>query len=401
MLMVNGKYDSIVEDFNIVGDFKCFLIENKPKILKYFEDEDCHNLRTLISIIGSIQKIYTEMVNNNFNTIENYERIMDEFLKYIVQLTIYYRNGGKVSDLKLTTEIGYVTLGQNIFCHTRGFKFLEKYCTTLSFSKIEFARAVSILRKEYEEEKQKNEKMKIGMAQAYGELAYWWELEDERVVELISLLRDEVKEDKYHFNAYQNIISQLMILDKYGFDVGSIDDLISTMNQNIDKSSDLVDIERFGYTFENDPILQDRYNTYVDRLKLKAGDKNQIIKSNEIAPYFDSSNWAIDLFKYCEGHYNEFFTRYGFIDLIDIDILETKINTATTKEIYTVRDIFKVVYRVANINEFFVNDIDKIVLFRDKVEQINFSGHNKPRAKCTLVEYLDDVIKRLRKEIYN
>ncbi len=80
---------------------------------------------------------------------------------------LFYKNGGKASDLKLTSEIGYVSLGQSIFSHTRGFKFLERYCTTLSFSKQEFSRAVSILRQEYEEEEQRILKDKIGLAKAY------------------------------------------------------------------------------------------------------------------------------------------------------------------------------------------------------------------------------------------
>lgn len=106
-------YDSILSDYCNGETFKKYLAENKAKILHYFESEECFNLRTLISVFGSIQKVYDEMIQNQYDTVKYFDRIMDAFLEYIVLLTIYYRNGGKVRDLKLTTEIGYVPLGQN------------------------------------------------------------------------------------------------------------------------------------------------------------------------------------------------------------------------------------------------------------------------------------------------
>lgn len=96
-------------------------------------------------------------------------------------------------------------------------------------------------------------------------------------------------------------------------------------------------------------------------------------------------------------HYNDFFSRYGFIDLLDSDLLLKKISNASIKEIYVVRDIFKTVYYVSNINEFFSSDLDKIEKFYEEVKLINITGINKSRAKSVLVDYLDDIIKRLKK----
>lgn len=391
-------YDSILSDYCNGETFKKYLAENKAKILNYFEGEECFNLRTLISVFGSIQKVYDEMIQNQYDTVKYFDRIMDAFLEYIVLLTIYYRNGGKVRDLKLTTEIGYVPLGQNIFRHTKGFKFLEKYCTTLSFSKQEFSNAVSLLRQEYEEEEKKFIKSKAGLAQAYGDLAYWWEKEDEDVKRLIVQMKEEIEQDKYPFNSYQGIISQLMVLEKNQYDVGDINELIDVMNQNIENSDEIVDIERHSYTFEDSPTLQRQYEEYIDKLKLKAGNKNQLIKSTEVSQFLLSDNWTKELFDYCDAHFNEFLSRYGFIDLLDTNVLIEKMKNASTKELYLIRDIFKIVYRASNINEFFMNDKEKIKEFREAVGQISFSGINKPMARKALENYLDDIIKRLEKE---
>lgn len=390
---IEEAYDSIIKDYNTAGNFIQYLEEKKGKILGYFADEECINLRTLIAVIGSIQKVYDEMNNNKYDTIGYYDRIMDEFLKYIVQFTIYYRNGGKVGELKLTTEIGYVSLGHNIFHHTRGFKFLEKYCTTLNFIEDEFLNVVSSLRKEYAQEEEELKKSKTG--KSYGDLAYWWELEDEQVNLLISELKEEIRCDKYAFHSYQGIIADLIILEYNGFEVGDYNEWVSMMNQNIERSEEPVDIEKFGYSFKNHPDLLKKYNEYVDRLKLQVGTQNRNIKIAEIMPLFDKDNWTEEVKKYCEDHYNEICCRYGFIDLIDMGILQEKIKTASVKELYEIKDIFKTVYRVSNINQIFMNDKEKIEQICDFVAKLDIKGINRPKARETLLEYLNDIIKRL------
>lgn len=396
---MDEAFDSIISDYSDGTNFKEYLKENKSRILKYFENERCYNLRTLISVLGSIQKVYDEMVSNKFDTVKYFDEIMESFLKYIILLTIYYRNGGKVRELNLTSEIGYVSLGNSIFSYTRGFKFLEKYCTTLSFSEQEFIRAVNLLRQEYDEEEKRAAKSKQGLAKAYGELAYWWEKEDDEVSNLIALLKDEIKQDKYPFSNYQGIIGQLMVLKYWGHDIGDMEELIDFMNDNIDKSDEFVDVERLSYSFENSPELRKEYDEYIDRLKLKAGNKNQIIKVSELLQYLDSENWAEELLDYCDKHFNEFLSRYCFIDLLDIDILVKKMQTASTKELYLVKEIFETVYKADNINEFYTNDTEKIKEFRENVKQMNIIGINKTLAKKALEEYLDDIIKRLERDI--
>ena len=392
-------FDSIVSDYSDGTAFKKYLIENKSKILKYFEEEECYNLRKLISVLGSIKKVYDEMLSYKFNTVKYFDRIMEAFLKYIILLTIYYRNGGKIRELNLTTEIGYVSLGQSIFSHTRGFKFLERYCTTLSFSEQEFIRVVTLLRQEYEEEEKRIAKSKQGLAKAYGELAYWWEREDDEVSTLIAQLKEEIKQDKYLFSNYQSIIGQLLVLRHWGHDIGDMDELIDFMNNNIDKSDEIVDVERRSYSFEDSPELRRQYDEYIDRLKLKAGNKNQIIKASELSQYMSSEKWAEELLDYCDKHFNEFLSRYGFIDLLDVDILLEKMKNASPKDMCLIKDVFKTVYKSYNINEFFVNDKKEIKRFRELVRQMNVAGINKSIAKKSLEDYLDDIINRLEKDV--
>ncbi len=237
--------------------------------------------------------------------------------------------------------------------------------------------------------------MKIGWGKAYENLICWWELEDNKVQELIELLWKEIAQNKYPFNNYQSIIGQLMVLEHYGHDIGNMDELIETMNQNIEGSEEMVDVERHSFTFAEDPSLRRKYEEYVDKLKLNANKKNLIIKTSELSQYIVSDNWTEELFQYCDIHYSEFICRYGFIDLLDIESLLKKMKDASPKELCQLKDIFKLVYQASNIKEFFINDYKKIKLFKNEVEQLNFTGINKNLAKKNLVKYLDDIIQRL------
>lgn len=276
---------------------------------------------------------------------------------------------------------------------------MEKYCVSLNFSKDEFTRTVVLLRKEYDEEEKRKKKARLGMAVAYEKLRDWWEKEDEDVKKLIQSLREEVKDDKYPYESYQGIIGQLLELKSHGYEVGDMDELVETMNQNISKSDEPVDIDRQSFSFERGTDSQQEYDKYVNKLKLKVDNINHSIKSDELSKCLNDDDWSEKLLKYCDKHYNDFFLRYSFIDLLDLDELYKKMEVAKVKELWSIRDMFDVVYHVSNINEFFVNDLEKIKDFKDRVNETSYNGINKELARKALVRYLDDVISRLQKNI--
>ena len=386
-------YDSIINEYNADTQFKQYLNDNKTLILHHFKESECCNLRTLNFILETVRKVYREMISKSFNTVKYFNKIMNEFLEYIVLFAIYYRNGGSVKDLELTTEIGYVSLENGIFNRIRGFKFLEKYCTTLSFSEGEFVDVVDQLRIEYAEKEAQYDSSKRG--EAYGKLRNWWEKEDDEVNFLVKELKEEIKQNEYLFYEYQGIIGQLMVLQYWKHDVGNIDDFINIMNQNIENSKEVVDVERHSFSFEKNPELRKEYDKYVDQLKFQAKKKNQTIKAEEISEILKSDNGIEKLADYCEEHYNDFIMRYGFIDLLDIDILIDKMKKASVMELRLIIDIFKTVYGAKNINDFFINDKEIICTFKRKVEEIQINGINKDLAKHALVDYLKDIIERL------
>ncbi|MGN1115175.1 MAG: P-loop NTPase fold protein, partial [Candidatus Ornithomonoglobus sp.] len=331
-------YDSIVNEFKIEKDFVDFLKTNKSDILTWFADEDCYNLRTLRISVEIIYKIYNKM---NFDA-ENYQdKIMYEFLKYIVQFMIYYKNGGDIKKIELNSDIGYISLGQNIFQKTRGFKVLEQYCTTLNFSEDDFMRTITLLTMEYKEAEKNKE---LNPNSSLPKLTYWWELEDEQVIKLIESLKNEINDNKYPIYTYPTIIGRLISIEHAGFDVGNIDDIIKNMIVNIQNSSDKCEIDKYSYTLDYNTESQKRYESYIDELTAQLSDRQQSNYVCQINALFKLSNWTDEILKFYDKYNDAFFARQGFIDIVDIKQLVNNIKDATVAEIYTVRRIIRKVY---------------------------------------------------------
>ncbi len=390
-------YDSIIaEQFKADTGLKKYLVECKEEILMCFLSRGCTNIRTLKIALGSIGRVYAAMEKNDYTTDSTFKDIMDSFVQYIIYLTVYLRNGEDVKELGLTTSDGYVKFDKKNYKRIRGYKFLEEYCTTMSFSEKEFIEVVATLRKEYKEQEEIEKKQREKIAVAYKELRAWYLLEDEDVAKKILLLWEELKQNKYYYEMYQEIIGLLIILENAGFAVGDYDELIRIMNRNTEQAEELPKVNRRSYSFKDEPELQEKYDTYVDMLAAMADNRKQELQAGMLNVYLDDSKWFDSLKEYCLEHQNDFIMRNGFIDLLDMEILLEKIKAASVGEIRCLDDILATVYIAENIRSFFMRDKEKLQELLDKIREMEFSGINKPLAKEELERCIEKILKKLQ-----
>ncbi len=390
-------YDSIIaEQFKADTGLKKYLVECKEEILMCFLSRGCTNIRTLKIALGSIGRVYAAMEKNDYTTDSTFKDIMDSFVQYIIYLTVYLRNGEDVKELGLTTSDGYVKFDKKNYKRIRGYKFLEEYCTTMSFSEKEFIEVVATLRKEYKEQEEIEKKQREKIAVAYKELRAWYLLEDEDVAKKILLLWEELKQNKYYYEMYQEIIGLLIILENAGFAVGDYDELIRIMNRNTEQAEELPKVNRRSYSFKDEPELQEKYDTYVDMLAAMVDNRKQELQAGMLNVYLDDSKWFDSLKEYCLEHQNDFIMRNGFIDLLDMEILLEKIKAASVGEIRCLDDILATVYIAENIRSFFMRDKEKLQELLDKIREMEFSGINKPLAKEELERCIEKILKKLQ-----
>ena len=391
-------YDSIIaEQYKADTELKKYLMEKKQSILLYFMANDCTNIRTLKIALGSIRRIYAAMEQNSYTTDSTFKSIMSSFVQYIIYLTIYLRNGNEVKELGLTTSIGYVNFDKKKYGpNIRAYKFLEEYCTTMSFSEKEFIEVVANLRKEYKGQEEIEKKQREKNAVAYKELRTWYLLEDEDVVKKILLLWEELKQNKYYYGMYQEIIGLLIILENAGFAVGDFDELIQIMNRNIEQAEELPKVNRHSYSFKDEPELQEKYDTYVDMLAVMTDNRKQELQAGMLTVHLDDSKWFDSLKEYCLEHQNDFIMRNGFIDLLDMETLLQKINVASVNELRCFDDILATVYIAENIRSFFMRDKEKLQELLDNIKGMKFSGINKPLAQEELERCIEKILKKLQ-----
>ena len=390
-------FDSIIaEQYKADTGVRRYLKENKKEILTFLDSRGCRNIRTLKRAIGSIDRLYSAMEKNNYTSDSYFKTIMDSFVQYIIYLTVYIRNGNDVKNLGLTTSIGYVKFEKNGYgSNIRAYKFLEKYCTTMSFKAEELIEVVATLRKEYKEQEKIEEKQREKSAVAYGKLQSWYLLEDNEVEQLILLLWDEVKQNKYFCVRYQEIIGLLIILESVGFAVGDFDELLQIMNKNIEQADEIKEMNRRSYSFKDEPELQDKYDRYVNELTVISDSRKQEIQIDKLAEKLDAEDWFFSLNAYCVEHQNDFIMRNGFIDLIKINSLLQKIKLASVNELRCLEDTLDVVYRAENIKDFFMNDKEQLVQIQSEINKMTFEGINKPLAQKELLRCLEKILEKL------
>lgn len=388
---MSTTYKSIIEMFKDT-DYHAYLSNQEETILEIFKNMQNENLRTLIVSLTKFERIYN-IINKKYNSIDIKDGILYEFLTYTIYINIYYRAGGKVEDLKLIEEIGYIKFN-GLFLNVKGFKFIESFSVNGNLNESELEHVVSVLRKQHDDELAIDNNNIESLE--FGKLNSWYLMEDDEVVSSIENLTRQLKENMYSFFSYSGIISVLLVLKKNKLFQDSIDSIIEIMNTNIAKSNKKIEIEKIGYAFSDDGDLQKEYDFYINKLDLKVQSKNNTLKSKELDEILCNVKWSDKLTSYCVDHFDDIVFRGSFLDLINYKELLNKLNTASVTEIYAVRNTFFKLYRMTNVKDIFIKDLDFMIDFNNQLKNIEREGVTSKIAITNLSDYIKEIIERLK-----
>lgn len=388
-------FDNVVEGFDDWNGIKDYIYEKKNDIINYFAINKCVNLRTLIYIILKIKKLCEKMFQYN-RDLYSYDGIMNEFIKYIVYFTIYYKRGGDINKIYFRGERGAVYFIKGSMETVKGYRFLQEFCITSYFPDNDFKKIIS----EYNPQSYSNKKKNSRFRARYNtkillEMGKWWEKEDKEVERFIEKVHCELEKNRIMPEDYQQVIANLLLIQKRGFDVGDINKVISRMNTNI-KNTDNVCIERLGISF-NDEEVQKEYDHYIDMLILQGEntEKDDDIHLDEILKCEDDKDWAAGLARYCDEHVLYIKSRKSLMDMIDINVLVTRLNDASTKEWYEIQKMLRSVYISNDLYITAVNDKLQLVKLCQKLDEMQVEGINKTIAKQELEQQLKYIISKM------
>lgn len=377
--------DKLIDVYKYDKDYYKFLKEHKKTLMNELNLYTCSNLRTVKCIFEDFYELYLKIKEANIKLEK--EMYLKIYINFIID-TINIKAGNKM--LNWSGGIKYQTTcfgddeHQSTFMYFLAFKFVDDYMLNKNVDTKEIENTI-------EEYVNNNENDFENSDNAFSELKYYWELEDDKLRELLNLLKDELNKDLYPCGIFPKIVVTLSALENMNFETKIIDEIITIMENKIDKNLDR------KYYINYDQIIRDEkvlnlYNKNIERLKLASKNKNISINNDSLENILNDEDWGIKLYNYIHEseNYNYFFNGKGFLSKLNIEKIINNIDNSNNKNIYHFKYCIDRMYGFGNIKEYYGSDreaFEELINGISKLEKDKY-GVTKKEA----VNYLKSVL---------
>lgn len=386
-------YDLIVEKYVKDEKAKENLKSNKQIVLNIFENQNHHNIRTLIFGMIAYEKFFSIIGDIDFEPDQYLKEQKEKVLEYTMELAIKIKSGNKVCSWKTSdAKAGLVYLkglsfGKSIF----GYEFVDTY---LLYHHLNHEDVKDTIEEVMIEKKRNEDYKKMEEGLAYNKLYYWWELEDEEIIELLSKMKEELKEQKYSPRYFKDMIVTLMQMKSIDIDWFIYEDYIPLMRDKLENSNDNFEKRYIEILSDNDDFIQ-RYNKLAKPL-FEAIDKKEKDSKKSFNYFLDiNAPWDESFISNCEKNRTMYLRDKKFFFYMVPDEIIKKLKVSSVKEIYYFLNGIEKVYRSYNLNEFFKLDIANIQMILDKMD-IKELSNNKHTRKIVLKKLEDKLRESLQ-----
>lgn len=344
--------------------YRKHLINNIDDIVSYFREIDNRNFRIVLLWIDSYRNIY-DLTYKNFSGDEYYDDILNEFMRY----SIWYVCA-KAQNIKLkstNTREEYVYYDERRYIYIRRYGFIDRCINKGICNESELCNSareiISYKIRNEKNIKKRNHKSSVG--NALFELEQWYYMDDNEVIKKIDNLIQELKDEKYEFYDYSNILIMLLVLKNRNLYKGDINNIQQIMFNLIEKDQEIKEFVVYHKTFESQS-MQDDFNKLYTPLVDKRNEKNKQLGAKEIEEK-NIYNSADVFSSHCRENCEYYCDKRTFIEFIDDSKLIELIKNSNNQGIYEILDGFKAVYYMGNSREFYEDDIDGLENIRSKV----------------------------------
>ncbi len=373
------------------GKYKEFLINHIDVIVSTFSQVDNKNLRIAIAWLDMFRNIFT-MTYKDFNTSIYYENIILDFLKYSVWAIVSNRKNKKIIKSAYHGNADYVYFEGHEYTHIIRYYFIDKYIRSDFLDETDLVRAARTIEARCEREDLYNKKYIKSTGVAYSELCDWRYMEDDEIKECVQKMLVELKENKYAYNDYSNIIDLLLYFNKIGLYEEEVSEVQKIMLSLIDNDMNVQEENHIPKSFSNEEEKQkyiQLYNPIAERRKRR----NEILDKDEIEEENIYKN-ADSFLDHCQKREEYYCSHKSFMQYINEDRLIELINSSSLEDIYTIAKAFDTIYYMGNLRDFYINDIDALQCLKNDLcneEKINIIGITR---KCA-IGYFNSVIEKM------
>lgn len=381
-----------IKDYQIQN----YLRNNAKEIVEMMESKQHINVRTLkiaIQLMEKILKLILDMDLSNYE-INNIEDCKYNLLLYIIYAYIKYKEGFIENIWTDKSEFDYISTERSVNEYIVGFKFVDEIIINGYIDEERVKNIIELYIKEKSENSQdSNDPLRI--------LEGYWELEDKEIEDNFNTLIEKLERNAYNHNLYSKILLITMRIVNMGFDKSMLDSVKQIIIKNIEDAETFPELDEFNLTFINQQEI-DLYNKEVQEVKNVISKKMKIKGEYDINSMINNTiGWGEKFNKYCFEHKNEFLSKKEFFKLIDINNALNCIKKATTKDISDFRRRIASVYGFSNIKDYYINDIENLQKFLDRLDSITedeLKVYDKSKIYNIklLKESIFEILKRLK-----
>lgn len=384
--------DKLIDVYKYDRDYYGFLKEHKKTLMNEISLYTCSNLRTIKCIFEDFYGLHLKMKEANIKLKkEMYSKIYINFIIDIINIKAGNNMLNWPDGVKYQTTCFGDDEYQSTLMYFLAFKFVDDYI-------LDKKTDIKEIKNTVDEYIDSNENDFENYDNAFSELKYYWELDDDKLRELLNELKYELNKDLYPCSIFPKIVVTLSALQNLNFETKLIDEIITIMENKINKNLDRKCYINYDQIIRDDKILN-IYNKNIERLKIANKTKNININNDSLKIILNDNNWGIELYDYIQKseNYNYFFYGKGFLSKLNIEKIVNNIAKSNSKNIYHFKYCIDKIYSFGNIKEYYDSDkesLKELISGISKLEKDKY-GVTKKEAVNYLVSILSEKLKLL------
>lgn len=434
---IGDIYNKLVEKYINDDIYEELFIRYKEHIIASFNKYLKGNIRTCISVLIAAKDIISKICNVDPCKDDILEQEKIKIIDYITYSASRRANGEGVAKWP-TPGYGIIDTANHLL-EVFGYSFVDDYWDDYIVNTELVNRYVNeIVEREYQEKKEK-EKDEKHAELALFKLDKWYKLEDEEINTYVVQMKDELKKGLYYHGEFSEILRTLIHINdpKYG-SASDITDLSVVMYDTIEDEAycnDLEeDIERLLNEEKNDDTIKRieikdfvnimekqadelswsdlvlktndidfarKYNYYAQPLVQKINRKRYVEPQDRIKK-ININQWDENFVKICDDIHTIAWSLGRFISYFDIDKIFSKLENATTNELYNFDAAMSKIYDDADGFTSFARDYKAIInidiqLNNDKENQWQRFNKQKSRTRRIGLNRIQEHFNRINK----
>lgn len=381
LILGNEKYKGYLEE----SRYRRFLVDHIDKIVEAFKETDNKNLRVAVMWMDLFEDIY-KITCKNFNGSEDYESIIEEFLRYSIWAVVAERNNKQlIRSLYYGENSKYVYFEGHEYNHVAEYLFINKYMQNACLNEAELVKAA----RDIEERCRHNKKVLKSEGKAYLELYDWRFMEDAEVKDHIQQMLEELEQNKYVYEDYAGILTLLIVFRKYGLYEENIAIVQEKMISLIENDRLVQEEGRKPLSFSDSSDKQE-FREFYDLIAEKRRLRNRMLEQDKMTEenvYKDAQFF----FEKCKEREEYYLKNNSFMEYIDQKKLMELVEKSKVGEIYTIVEAFKKVYHMGNLNDFYSTDLRLLKELENLLSEYNNTNEKGITNRLAVETFIEEI----------